>query len=1649
MIESNIIEWLDFENIVQKIGPYSKTYLELYFKFFRTLLKNKPFPIIIEVILMVLSFIQLLLLSSFFLSPDNDIILEILKYLQNFILFFNLITDDNKLYILFIIIFIIILVYIILIVIIIFTFQILKIKIFIKIVNLLNIIIFYYLIGPSIEICLMIFWCKIGNQKYIGFHCFSNSNNIKNVIISIFICLFYLFISIIYSIYNNEIGSTETNLNDTMCRIKCNYEFFYLIAKIIIFIFYFFLKYNNTYIIKLAYEIAFFIVSIIMSIYVYKNVYYYNNIINYIINYKWYFCSWFSFIAIMKIILDLKSITTFIIIGWLFIIILFNKNKKIKEFLLLSEFNILEFRNIKSIEIFCNNLLKLLKYKDFINSKILLYSIINNFENYADNNPEINCHYQKLLNDKYLIKKYDKNDELPILSIIYILYHFQLGKENNKDEITFYMCYFLLIKFHNPTYCMFLYSKIQSIGHKNMYYKYLLAEDIKEYLINKLNNRISNDSLKNIQIGSPILYYLYMNVFKIKIYDAICDQISYFDMFKNQYITNKKIDDIFKTGNTILNIRKEIMSIWNKIIKLNPFNEESYKDYMLYLDTILKDEILAKDESKKYILVKNEKLDEKFNIYNSMFLTGKSSIVLVDGYLTVGKILYATPNFDLFLSYNDKEILNFNFEDLLPNLIQTFYKEIFDDIIKYSNINNVFKKQKKILLKNKNGKLINVKIYIKPVPNLCYGLIYFVYLHKIIDSDFIIMLDNNLKISGFSEMKRNESTFEIGNQYNISPILYGYHICIIIPSIFPLIYYKNGEFNLIKKESKIKGNLYSTNKIETMKSKVDLILDKLKKVSNDNDNQYEIQNEEDKQKIIDEFNNLIKELSKEKIKPYKIFFHIKIQSFLDGKYKYYIIYINDDIISQNFQEKNQVGNNILKRSNLSCGNSISEESKKQIEKQIYYKTIKIYHKIKKSNNKEKHKNKYNNENDNENNNNKEYDRNKENSDNIEIIEKGNINTLKYEYTRISNNIELLFNQIKTAIINKKETYPMKMMFRLNIIFLIATILFLIIREKYTENSFQHLSTFLDENIFFNMTKMGVAVLYLSSINIKWQLHYCSFNTFYNITSLTERMLTENLDFLQWIKDFTNNLGIEFDEVLSKKYDIGLDIYKSTNNEIYKLNNDNLLNYFVNKGINLMKIYPSLLNYSNFKDSHKLESIDIKSELNELDNLINQTYFYFISDINGFMGEDKNKKINEMIFNFSLAFIYIGFFLCGLFIIYIFYTLIINKIEMYFIEQIINFNYNNLEFYLKELEEIKKKIGNDFVDEEEKEEIDINDSNFKVSSFNEEEEEKKDDENKKSVFSSKKKRNSSYNYRKKQIKITKFKRYFFRKNIIFLIQILIIILLYLLFCIISMLIEKNKENEFIDFDSINDTMIGLFKQSYDIFISLKRELELYESSLTNCQIDNKKNVYKLIIPSDSNVKTPDLGDAIIKIIAGLGHKSESLNNLTEMINGDSCKFLANDQSEYSICSNYFWNGILTKGIEQTKVKMSDVIKSIIDELKSINSEGKTFNDIIKSSTYSLYELFIELYYQRAYRIIDDLFWDIRKGKLYNILQSIRSVLIIGIIISIFLFIILIYIVFGLKNLFSSFLNFIAILPQKYLFEEDNFCNDIIRICKNYF
>ena len=159
-----------------------------------------------------------------------------------------------------------------------------------------------------------------------------------------------------------------------------------------------------------------------------------------------------------------------------------------KEFLLLTESNFFEMKSIKSIEIFKNVLLQKLEDRKNMKSNILLEGIAKIFEEYINNNPEINCRYQKLINDIYFNHKFNKNINLFILSIIYIIYTIKLEKTSNKDEITLYMSYFLINKFNNSAYAILLCSKMKCSSHKSLYYKYVLSEDIKDHLIYKLSN---------------------------------------------------------------------------------------------------------------------------------------------------------------------------------------------------------------------------------------------------------------------------------------------------------------------------------------------------------------------------------------------------------------------------------------------------------------------------------------------------------------------------------------------------------------------------------------------------------------------------------------------------------------------------------------------------------------------------------------------------------------------------------------------------------------------------------------------------------------------------------------------------------------------------------------------------------------------------------------------------------------------------------------------------------------------------------------------------------------------------------------------------------------------------------------------------------
>ena len=415
-------------------------------------------------------------------------------------------------------------------------------------------------------------------------------------------------------------------------------------------------------------------VLFLLIIYTYRNLYYYNNLINKINQLGWYITTWFVFCVLIINLLKLEHSSIIILVGWIIIIILDNKLDKMNEYSLIIKTNIFNFKNNKLIEMYKNILLKHLNMKNSIESKIIKFGIVKSFQDLMNNNPEINYNYKNLLNIGNIYKKKEILDRLSVISIIYILYSY----------------YFLINEFNNPIYAMYLCSKTKTEGHKNLYNKFLLIEDIKDYLTYKLKNNSQKESIKHVQIGKVILYYLYIDLFRTKIYDALNSQINYFEVLKTKIITYKITQDFLNFGDEIIKLRKEIIFIWEKIIKINPFSDEYQKDYILFLESIIKDESFAKEEIKKYKYLKYNKQKELYNIYHNMFLNDTSAVLLVDGCLSLGKILYSSKNFSSLFSYFGKELLNLNIDNLIPKPIEYFHKNLIENAIKYDNINNIF-----------------------------------------------------------------------------------------------------------------------------------------------------------------------------------------------------------------------------------------------------------------------------------------------------------------------------------------------------------------------------------------------------------------------------------------------------------------------------------------------------------------------------------------------------------------------------------------------------------------------------------------------------------------------------------------------------------------------------------------------------------------------------------------------------------------------------------------------------------------------------------------------------------------------------------------------------------------------------------------------
>ena len=72
MIESDIIEWIDYNDSIQNIDVYSKKFLIKLFGLLRYLLQNNNFPLAINIFFLIIYFLQICTMSIEFISSEED-----------------------------------------------------------------------------------------------------------------------------------------------------------------------------------------------------------------------------------------------------------------------------------------------------------------------------------------------------------------------------------------------------------------------------------------------------------------------------------------------------------------------------------------------------------------------------------------------------------------------------------------------------------------------------------------------------------------------------------------------------------------------------------------------------------------------------------------------------------------------------------------------------------------------------------------------------------------------------------------------------------------------------------------------------------------------------------------------------------------------------------------------------------------------------------------------------------------------------------------------------------------------------------------------------------------------------------------------------------------------------------------------------------------------------------------------------------------------------------------------------------------------------------------------------------------------------------------------------------------------------------------
>ena len=164
-----------------------------------------------------------------------------------------------------------------------------------------------------------------------------------------------------------------------------------------------------------------------------------------------------------------------------------------------------------------------------------------------------------------------------------------------------------------------------------------------------------------------------------------------------------------------------------------------------------------------------------------------------------------------------------------------------------------------------------------------------------------------------------------------------------------------------------------------------------------------------------------------------------------------------------------------------------------------------------------------------------------------------------------------FNRLKNFILEKKETYNIKLMKILVVCYGIVSIAFLVYDSIENKDNLNDMGKYLKENLYFNHSKIAVAILYFAGLNLKWiRDGYIDENSCPRDTcqSFYTDLMADAINDIKTQKENFTKFYEDFRDILKIKIEIQLDLYNLDYRDDIEIDTDNLLNLLVFNGLKL-------------------------------------------------------------------------------------------------------------------------------------------------------------------------------------------------------------------------------------------------------------------------------------------------------------------------------------------------------------------------------------------------------------------------------------------------------------------------------------------------